>query len=124
MARARPPAANRATTAATDEDPASPSEVLELLNDEYASEIMSRIHDEPKSASEVAEECGISRATAYRRLNRLNDAGLVDVDMAYDPDGYHRKVFRLAVDSVSIMLAEASLEVDITRDARPSATNR
>jgi hypothetical protein len=66
MQRARPPAANRATTAATSEDSASPSEVLELLNDEYASEIMSRIHDDAKSASEVAEaslEVDITRDT-------------------------------------------------------------
>lgn len=122
MSQARHPTPDHAKTT-TSVEPVPTTEVLELLNDEYASEIMSRIHDEAKSARELAEECDISRATAYRRLNRLKDVGLVDVDMTYDPDGYHRKVFALAVDSVSITLAETSLEVAITRDEPTPATD-
>jgi len=116
MSQSRSLDPNRATAGATSEPTVPTSEVLELLNDDHASEIIRRIHDEAKSARELAEECEMSRATAYRRLNRLDDAGLVDVGMTYDPDGYHRKIFELAVSSVSIELDDGSLQVDVSMD--------
>ncbi|MFB6298229.1 MAG: ArsR/SmtB family transcription factor [Salinirussus sp.] len=90
-------------------------ELIELLNDDYAREIMGRIHDQPKAARPLAEECGVSRATVYRRLNRLEAAGLVEEGMRYDSDGHHRKVFSLTVDSASIELGESGFEVDVDR---------
>jgi DNA-binding transcriptional ArsR family regulator len=54
------------------------SELLTLLNDDYVCEIIAALDAEPLSVRELVRECDLSRPTAYRRLNRLEDAGLVE----------------------------------------------
>jgi predicted transcriptional regulator len=52
-------------------------EVLDCLGDGVCRSILIAAVPEPKSASELADACGVSRSTVYRRLNRLVDLGLV-----------------------------------------------
>jgi predicted transcriptional regulator len=52
----------------------------------------------------VAEAADISRATAYRRLNGLRDAGLVRTEMMVCDDGHHKKRFEPVPTSLSISL--------------------
>jgi DNA-binding Lrp family transcriptional regulator len=88
--------------------------VVELLNDDYARQIMTLVREDAKPARVLAEECGASRATVYRRLNRLQDAGLVGERLQYEEDGHHRKVFHLAVDSLSLTLDDSGLTASVS----------
>jgi len=90
--------------------------LIDLLSDEHARDILEAICLEPKSARDLASECDASRTTVYRRLNRLQEAGLVREQMAYDSDGHHRLRFRPAVEQVAIELGETGLEVEFTTD--------
>lgn len=94
--------------------------LVELLNDEYAPDILARIHEEPKGARTLAEECDASRPTVYRRLNRLREAGVVDEEMRYDEDGHHHKAFRLVADAAELRLAESGFEAELST-SEPSA---
>jgi DNA-binding transcriptional ArsR family regulator len=71
-------------------------ELLSLLGDEHAREIVSLVAEEPLAAREIVDHLDVSRATVYRRLNRLTDAGLVEVSLSVHPDGHHRKRFRVS----------------------------
>lgn len=49
----------------------------------------------------VAETADVSRATAYRRLNDLRDAGLVCTEMMICEDGHHKERFKPVATSIS-----------------------
>ena len=65
---------------------ASPEELLALFGDEYTCDILTSLEEGPKPARALAEDCGMSRPTVYRRLNRLADASLVDERFQYASD--------------------------------------
>ncbi|MFB6232757.1 MAG: ArsR/SmtB family transcription factor [Haloarculaceae archaeon] len=67
-----------------------PRDLLDVLSDEHAREILEVVSTSPLTAPEIADRCGISRATAYRRLERLERVGLVASEIEFDPDGHHR----------------------------------
>jgi len=53
-----------------------PGPTLELLADDDARELFERA-DERRTIPELAAECGLARSTAYRKVNRLVEAGLL-----------------------------------------------
>ena len=78
----------------------SAEELLSLFGDEYTCCIIRALTDGPMAARELVDATGMSRPTAYRRLDRLTDAGLVAERLQVASDGHHRTEFRLAVDAV------------------------
>ncbi|MDS0258824.1 helix-turn-helix domain-containing protein [Haloarcula sp. S1CR25-12] len=89
------------------------ADLLDLLDDAHAREILVALVGEPKSARDIVSACSCSRPTVYRRLERLNDAGLVDSSMQYDEDGHHRKLFRRRLDSVAVELSDGGWSVRV-----------
>jgi hypothetical protein len=82
----------------------SATELFELFGDEYTRRVYETIMDEPRGGRAVAETADVSRATAYRRLNDLRDAGLVRTEMMICDDGHHREQFKPVAASISISL--------------------
>jgi len=101
-----------------------PADLLCLLNAEYTQSILETIQQESKSARTIAEECGASRPTVYRRLNALEDAGLVDSSMAYDADGHHRTVFETTLEAVSVDLLGDGLSVTVATSESDRSRSR
>lgn len=117
----------RATHSGSDQDAdreRDPTELLTLLNAEYTQSILETIHVDAKPARAIAEECGASRPTVYRRLNALDDAGLIDSDTAYDADGHHRTVFETTLETVSVDLASDGFSLTITTDGADSSASQ
>jgi len=85
-------------------------ELLSLLGDEYACDILRALADEPRPARALIEECGMSRPTVYRRLDRLTDAGLVEARTAIARDGHHRKEFSLVVDEIELRVGADGID--------------
>jgi predicted transcriptional regulator len=98
-----------------------PTDLLRLLNAEYTQAILEAIRLDAKPARAIAEEVGASRPTVYRRLNALDDAGLIDSDTAYDADGHHRTVFETTLEAVSVDLASDGFSMTITTTGSDSA---
>jgi DNA-binding transcriptional ArsR family regulator len=90
-----------------------PSDLFELLNDDYSRTILRATVEESLSARELIDRCDASKPTVYRRLNRLDDAGLVETRMAYDPDGHHRQTYRATIDSVTVSVTGEGIETDV-----------
>ena len=88
----------------------SATELFELFGDEYTRRVYETIMDEPRGGRAVAEAADVSRATAYRRLNDLRDAGLVRSEMQIQTDGHHREQFEAVDVSFAIALDENGLE--------------
>ena len=89
--------------------------VLALLDDEYARAILAHLTTEPMSVDELCTACGMSDATAYRRLDRLQDADLVTEQQELDPDGHHYKQYAATVETVTVTFADGAYEVAVTR---------
>lgn len=112
-----------ATQDTTDDTTVSPGTVIALLSDEYARAFLGAIRTEAKSARELAEECDTSRSTAYRRLDRLQEAGLVAEHLECEPGEHHRRTFTATVESVGVELGESGFETEVeVRD--PSSSTR
>jgi DNA-binding transcriptional ArsR family regulator len=110
---------------ATETEQETPSDgVLSLLDAEYTLRILEAIRTEAKPARDVAEECGASRPTVYRRLNRLREAGLVDTAMSYDADGHHRTVFEATLEALSVDVTEDGLAVTVTTNGAGASPPR
>jgi len=75
-------------------DEADPTEIVELLADEYVRSILDALDGGAQTAPEVATQCGCSEATVYRRLGDMEASGLVAVETEFDPDGHHRARYR------------------------------
>lgn len=84
---------------------------LALLADEYARELVETLVAGPMRSRELVADCEGSRATVYRRLDRLVEAGFVRAELALDPDGHHSKVFRLVRDSLTVTVEDGGLSV-------------
>lgn len=91
-----------------------PADLLSVLEDEHARVILDAVSDQPQPARELVEECDASRATVYRRLNRLEEQGLVTSGMQIDPSGNHRKVFEATLDEATISLSGEGFCVEVT----------
>jgi DNA-binding transcriptional ArsR family regulator len=88
-----------------------PDELLSLLSDDHALEILKLLHDRNLPAREIADELAASRTTVYRRLNRLEEAGLVDTSMAFHSEGHHRQQFRASLDEVVLSFEDGGITV-------------
>ncbi len=102
----------------------SPAELLELLDAEYTQEILKAVGREAMSARELAGQCGASRPTVYRRLNSLQEAGLVDTEMEYDADGHHRAVFEATLEAVSVDVTGDGLSMTVTTSTADEPSTR
>jgi DNA-binding transcriptional ArsR family regulator len=89
------------TSAASDTDPRvvgldddDAGEVLAALSSETARQLLAALHDDPDSASAVADRVDTSLQNAQYHLGRMRDAGLVEViDTVYSAKGREMKVY-------------------------------
>lgn len=102
--------------ATVEETPVAPETLLELLEDDHTQAILSSIATEAKPAREILEEVTASRATVYRRLNSLEEAGLVESGIAIDTDGHHRQSYRAVLSDVTVSVEPDGLSVEIDTD--------
>ena len=99
----------------------SSAEYLELLGDEYTRRVLSMILDEPRTGREIIEASGISKPTVYRRLSRLEEAGLVATEQKLDLDGHHCKQFRAVVEAIDFEFRENGIRVSLDTASRSEA---
>ena len=95
--------------------------LLELLGDEYTRQVLAAVTERPRSGSEVVEAADVSKATAYRRLDDLEAAGVVDSEMVFDPDGHHHEQYYAVVEAIDIQFGDSGVEVRVETDCEESA---
>ena len=88
-----------------EEDLPTASEVLDALADEAARRIVVAL-SEPKTASELSEECGIPLSTTYRKLETLTEASLLSESTDIRRDGQHTTRYSIAFETVSVSMDE------------------
>ena len=94
--------------------------IVDLLSDEYAWTILEATREQPRSADTLSELCDADPSTVYRRLDRLQEAGLVEDQQELDPGGHHYKVYEATLSSVTVSLGADGFEVDVAREESPA----
>lgn len=100
----------------TDIPDPSTDELLDLFGDQYTRRVFEAIADDPRSGRDVAEAVDMSRATAYRRLNALQDAGLVTTEMVLCENGSHWERYESTVTELSVTVDDGRIEAAVDRD--------
>ncbi|GAB3680187.1 helix-turn-helix domain-containing protein [Salinarchaeum chitinilyticum] len=91
-----------------------PVALLSTLGNKYNPEILQTTY-EPKSAQELSEELDIPIATSYRRVEQLQELGLLEQEgKEFSDEGRQRKVYRRNVDEIVVELGNGDLDVDTT----------
>lgn len=83
-----------------------PTTVFRTLDDPTCRDILESA-DEPMSAKQVAEAADVALSTAYRKLERLEEAALVTRETELDPGGNHRSRYRVDFDRVIVAFDDA-----------------
>jgi DNA-binding transcriptional ArsR family regulator len=103
-----------------DEDPPSVDDVLDALADDDARRIVSAL-SEPKTASDISEECDIPLSTTYRKLELLTEASLLAESTDIRRDGQHTTRYSVSFETVTVSIDEEDdreFEVEFTRPER------
>lgn len=98
-------------------------QLLTLLGDEYTRAIIDALGTESLPAREIAARAGVSRPTVYRRLDRLEAAGVVEPTMTVDPDGHHRQAFEIVIDGLELSLGDTAASTSEPSDATGSSSS-
>jgi DNA-binding HxlR family transcriptional regulator len=106
-----PPARRRTRSDSGTQVP--PAELLELLGDGYTQRILSALGDGPRTGSELLDALDISKPTVYRRLGRLEEAGLVETTRRIDPDGHHCKEYHAVVETIDVEFGSDGIGIAI-----------
>ncbi|TKX73611.1 ArsR family transcriptional regulator [Halorubrum sp. GN11_10-6_MGM] len=86
-------------------EPPSVDEVLDALADDAARRIVAAL-TEPKTASELSEECDIPLSTTYRKLEKLTDASLLSESTDIRRDGQHTTRYSVSFDAVTVSVGD------------------
>lgn len=94
--------------------------IASLLEDDYAREILVHTSIDSHSATELAEACGASEPTIYRRIERLTEQDLLEAEQELDPQGHHYKTYAANLEAVTVELEGGEFTVEVTRRTDPA----
>lgn len=97
--------------------------LVELLGDKHTRRILEMIAEDPMGGREIAEAASLSRPTVYRRLNELEDAGLVETTMAICSDGHHHKEYSAVLETANLELNGDGLTATIQTGGNAAAAH-
>ena len=90
-------------------------ELLTLLGDSYTQRVLAALGDDALTGREIIERSDISKATVYRRLDELQDAGIVDSSLRLDPNGHHCEQYHVVADSLTVSLEADGFDAAVTQ---------
>lgn len=104
------------------EQAGSPGTILELLADDASRAILSATADDRKTVNDLVNVCDIPTPTAYRKVNALVQAGLLDKTVRIRPDGNNINEYELGVETIDIQIAgQSKSAVRVSFSIRPSS---
>jgi DNA-binding transcriptional ArsR family regulator len=103
----RGPHRTEPTTTVTEQE--TVESLLSALEDEDCRSILEATTDEALSASELSETCDLPLSTAYRKLEQLTEAGLLEEQLRLSRSGKHTSEYIRSIEEVSV-----SIEGDLT----------
>lgn len=101
-----------------------PSEVFELLADEYVRAILTATTEDRHSAPMLADTLDAAPSTVYDRLDRLLDAGFLDERTELDEGGNHYATYRARLDRLDVRVTADGFAVETELADRDAAADQ
>ena len=96
-------------------------EVVDVLGDEYSRRILVLTREEPRSVDVLSDACDADSSTIYRRVQRLEEANLLEERQELDPGGHHYKVYVATLREVNVRIEPDGFDVTVDRDKETAA---
>lgn len=118
MSHAIPSAESRSADSAAEEVLHTESEISEMLaalDDPDCRSVLEVTGEDSLSAKEIVERCEIPSSTAYRKIDRLVEIGLLREQIRVRSTGNHAREYHRRVDHVGLSLGDGGAELRIVR---------
>lgn len=102
-------------TEQTIEDESEITTLMGALGDRDCRAILEATSEEPLAASELCEICDLSSSTAYRKVDQLTEAGLLEESVRLSQSGAHTSEYSLAISDLEVDL-KGGLELTVSND--------
>jgi len=89
------------------------TELLTVLDDPDCRAVLEVTGEESLSAKEIGDRCEIPSSTAYRKIDRLVDVGLLQEGVRIRSSGKHTSEYRRRVEGVELSIGDDGTEVRI-----------
>ena len=116
MSYAIPPAQEQRPTRQSGEVLRGEAEITDLLtalDDSDCRAVLEVTGDEPLSAKEIVERCDIPSSTAYRKIERLVDLGLLREGLRIRSSGKHASEYSCCIEGVELSIGEDGTELRV-----------
>lgn len=87
--------------------------VFDALDEQVCREILTAVQSDALTAQELAEECGRSLSTVYRKISLLTDAGLIEEHTRIQTRGKHASQYICAFENVCVNMTPDGLAVTV-----------
>ena len=91
---------------------------LEMIADAQARRMLEAL-GEPLTVSELAEACSMPKSTTYRKIDKLQAAGLVETKTRVARSGSHPTAYKRSVDKLEIRLGRDGAKTNLSMPASP-----
>lgn len=78
----------------------------QAVGDEDCTAILSAVREEAKTVPELSDECDVPLSTAYRKVSRLEDAGLVEQKNRIRRGSKPKNVYERSFEAAVVTLAD------------------
>ena len=107
-------------TEQTIEDETTITTLMSALEDADCRAILEATSDEALAAAELCDACDLSSSTAYRKVDLLTEAGLLEESVRLSQSGTHTSEYSLAVSDLEIDL-QGGVELTLTSEQNAPA---
>lgn len=101
-----------------------PESLVEVFESETARQILALASTEPRSANELADRCGVSSPTIYRRINALLAYDLLEEETRIDTDGNHYRTFETKISRISFEFEDGEVVPTVEREEEADIVDR
>ena len=95
--------------------------ILEIMADKYSRDLLRTTREIPKSALKISQETGIPISTVYRRIQKLQDAGVVRISGEINLEGKKHFLYQSKVKAISSKVASEFINVEIIPNPPPTS---
>lgn len=97
--------------------------VLETFEDGDCRCILQQLQQSPMSATELSECCDVAQSTVYRKLDSLEESGLVSTRLRLDKMGRHTTEYDTDLQNVRIECGAEGIELVVQYRETDGQTN-
>ena len=87
--------------------------ILEVMSNKYSRDLLRVTQTIPKPAFKIAEETKIPISTVYRRIQKLQDVGVVRISGEINLEGKKHFLYHSKVKAISTKIAGESINMEI-----------